>query len=230
MRILLVEDDHLLARTMLGMLRDGQDTVDWLDDGQLALNALPDEQFDLVLLDLTLPRIDGLEVLRAMRRQGVQTPVIILTARSDLAEKLQGLDAGADDYLTKPFAMAELKARIRAVTRRWDGKAETGLSVGALCLDTESGQLRVGDEVVTLPRSEFQILQYLMRHPGQVATRRRLEEQLYGWEQGVESNALEVHIHHLRRRIGKTLIRTLRGVGYLLDAEAAGRDAGPPCP
>src|SRR5690606_36734792 len=113
---------------------------------------------------------------------------------------------------------------------RWDGKAETGLSVGALRLDTESGQLRAGDEVITLPRSELQILQYLMRPPGHVATRRRLEEQLYGWEQGVESNALEVHIHHLRRRIGKTLIRTLRGVGYLLDAEAAGRCAGPPCP
>lgn len=230
MRILLVEDDHLLARSMLDMLRDGQDTVDWLDDGQLALNTLPDEHFDLVLLDLTLPRIDGLEVLRAMRRQGVQTPVIILTARSDLAEKLQGLDAGADDYLTKPFAMAELSARIRAVTRRWDGKAQAGLDVGALCLDTETGQLRVGDEFITLPRSEFQILQYLMRHPGQVATRRRLEEQLYGWEQGVESNALEVHIHHLRRRIGKEVIRTLRGVGYLLDAEAAARCGTPPCP
>ena len=230
MRILLVEDDHPLARTMLGMLRDGQHTVDWLDDGQQALNAMPHEHFDLVILDLTLPRIDGLEILRTMRRQGVQTPVIILTARSDLAEKLLGLDAGADDYLTKPFAMAELKARIRAVTRRRDGKVQAGLSVGALSLDAETGQLRMGGDAITLPRSEFQILHYLMRHPGQVATRRRLEEQLYGWEQGVESNALEVHIHHLRRRIGKEVIRTVRGVGYLLDTEAAANCGKPPCP
>jgi len=221
MRMLLVEDDHLLARTMLDMLREDQNTVDWLDDGQQALNALSTEHFDLVILDLTLPRVDGLDIVRRSRQQGNLTPIIILTARTDLDEKLQGLDAGADDYLTKPFAMSELKARIRAVTRRGASLPQNGLTVGKLVLNTESCQLTTADDTTTLPRSEFQILNYLMRHPDQVATRRRLEEQLYGWEQGAESNALEVHIHHLRRRIGKTTIRTIRGVGYLLDSQAA---------
>jgi len=225
-----VEDDHLLANTMLGMLRDEQNTVDWIDDGQQALNTLPNEHFDLVILDLTLPRVDGLAILRAVRKQGVETPVIVLTARTDLTEKLQGLDAGADDYLTKPFAMSELKARIRAVTRRADGHSQPSLAIGRLSLTPETGRLLVGDDQVTLPRSEFQILHYLMRHPDQVATRRRLEEQLYGWEQGVESNALEVHVHHLRRRIGKSLIRTVRGVGYMLDsAEAKQAGDTPSC-
>jgi len=224
MRILLIEDDHLLANTMLDMLRDGQNTVDWLDDGQQALNALLNEDFDLAILDLTLPRIDGLDIVRNIRTQGIETPVIILTARTDLDEKLQGLNSGADDYLTKPFAMAELKARIRAVTRRGAGVRTAGLKVGRLTLDTDSGQLEVGPDTIVLPRSEFQILHYLMRHPDQVATRRRLEEQLYGWEHGAESNALEVHIHHLRRRVGKQTIRTVRGVGYLLDSEAAAHE------
>jgi two-component system OmpR family response regulator/two-component system response regulator QseB len=221
MRILLVEDDHLLANTMLDMLRDDQNTVDWLDDGQKALSALTSEHFDLAILDLTLPRVDGLEILRATRKQGVQTPVIILTARSDLDEKLLGLDSGADDYLTKPFAMSELRARIRAVTRRGVSQSPAGLTVGRLELNTGSCQLTIEDETVTLPRSEFQILHYLMRHPDQVATRRRLEEQLYGWDQGAESNSLEVHIHNLRRRIGKASIRTIRGVGYVLDSQTA---------
>jgi len=222
MRILLVEDDHPLAQTMLDMLREDQNTVDWLDDGQQAVNAIIEEPFDLVILDLTLPRLDGLEVVRQARNQGSQTPIIILTARSDLGEKLQGLDAGADDYLTKPFAMAELKARIRAVTRRGTNSPSlSGLQVGHITLNTDTGQLILDDQATTLPRSEFQILQYLMRHPDQVATRRRLEEQLYGWDAGAESNALEVHIHHLRRRVGKSTIRTVRGVGYLLDSQAA---------
>ena len=221
MRILLIEDDHPLANTMLGMLRDEQNTVDWLDDGQQALNALLNDSFDLAILDLTLPRVDGLDIVKKVRSQGIETPVIILTARGDLDEKLQGLNAGADDYLTKPFAMAELKARIRAVTRRGAGVRAGGLQVGKLILDTDSGQLKLGTETMALPRSEFQILHYLMRHPDQVATRRRLEEQLYGWEQGAESNALEVHVHHLRRRVGKQTIRTVRGVGYMLDSKAA---------
>ena len=221
MRILLIEDDHLLANTMLGMLRDEQNTVDWLDDGQQALNALLNDSFDLAILDLTLPRVDGLDIVKKIRNEGIDTPVIILTARGDLDEKLQGLNAGADDYLTKPFAMAELKARIRAVTRRGSGVRTGGLQVGRLTLDPDSGQLQIGDDNATLPRSEFQILYYLMRHPDQVATRRRLEEQLYGWEQGAESNALEVHVHHLRRRVGKQTIRTVRGVGYMLDNKAA---------
>ncbi|MGM0951573.1 MAG: response regulator transcription factor [Pseudomonadota bacterium] len=222
MRILLVEDDHPLAQTMLEMLREDQNTVDWVDDGQQAVNAIVEDSFDLIILDLTLPRLDGLEVVRRARQKGNRTPIIILTARTELNEKLQGLDAGADDYLTKPFAMAELKARIRAVTRRGSTRpALSGLQVGRLTLNTDTGQLILDNQANSLPRSEFQILQYLMRHPDQVATRRRLEEQLYGWEAGAESNALEVHIHHLRRRVGKSTIRTVRGVGYLLDSAAA---------
>lgn len=227
MRILLVEDDHALARTMLDMLREDQNTLDWLDDGRQALNALLQEHFDLAILDLTLPRLDGLEIVRSLRQQGKQTPVIILTARADLSEKLLGLDAGADDYLTKPFAMSELKARIRAVTRRGAATGSAGLTVGRLILNPENNLLTVDGVSITLPRSEFQILHYLMRNPDQVATRRRLEEQLYGWEPGAESNALEVHIHYLRRRVGKAAIRTVRGVGYLLDSRAA---AEPVCP
>lgn len=234
MRILLVEDDHMLANTMLTMLRDEHHTVDWLDDGQQALNALTAEHFDLAILDLTLPRLDGLEVLARVRGQGTRTPVIILTARSGLDEKLQALDAGADDYLTKPFAMAELKARIRAVTRRvaagGNQPGTVSLSIGSLNLNPDSGQLTIGQQTVSLPRSEVLILHYLMRNPDQVATRRRLEEQLYGWDHGAESNALEVHIHHLRRRVGKTVIRTIRGVGYLLDSHQATQCGAPECP
>lgn len=227
MRILLVEDDHLLANTMLAMLRESSDTVDWLDDGQMALHALTEEHFDLAILDLTLPRVDGMDILKAVRKKGVQTPVIILTARSDLEEKLHGLDSGADDYLTKPFAMTELKARIRAVTRRGSPTPPAGLTVGNLTLNIDSSQLSIGDETSVLPRSELQILHYLMRHPDRVATRRRLEEQLYGWDHGAESNALEVHVHHLRRRVGKASIRTVRGVGYMLDSQAAAQEETP---
>ena len=230
MRILLVEDDHLLAKTMLAMLREDNNTVDWLDDGQQALNSLPNEHFDLVILDLTLPRIDGIEVLRQARKAGVQAPIIILTARSDLEDKLSGLDAGADDYLTKPFAMSELKARIRAVTRRGSDLNESNLTIGALCLSLGTGRLTIGETSVVVPRSEYQILHYLMRNADQVATRRRLEEQLYGWDQGVESNSLEVHIHHLRRHIGRSLIRTIRGVGYMLDSHEAELAGNPLCP
>lgn len=230
MRILLIEDDHLLAEAMLGMLRNSQSTVDWVDDGQHALDALVTEHFDLAILDLSLPRLDGLEVLRRARKKGVSTPVIILTARTDMTEKLSGLDSGADDYLTKPFVMSELKARMRAVTRRSAGQAESGITVGALTMDTEHSLLRIGESLCTLPRTEFQILHYLMRHPDRVATRRRLEEQLYGWEHGAESNALEVHVHHLRKRIGKTVIRTVRGVGYMLDSKEAAEAGATPCP
>lgn len=153
--------------------------------------------------------------------------MIILTARSGLDEKLHGLDSGADDYLTKPFAMTELKARIRAVTRRGSPTPQAGLTVGNLTLNIDSSQLSIGNETVALPRSELQILHYLMRHPDQVATRRRLEEQLYGWDHGAESNALEVHVHHLRRRVGKASIRTVRGVGYMLDSQAAAQEETP---
>lgn len=220
MRILLVEDDPMLAESMRSMLSEAPATVDWVDDGHHALRAMLEGGFDLVVLDLSLPHLDGLEVLRSARLQGVTTPVIVVTARDEIEQKLAGLDAGADDYIGKPFVMAELLARIRAVRRRSDGQAEDRLEVGPLSLDTRRHQLAFQGQSMDLQRSEFVLLHYLMRHPNQVATRRRLTEQLYGWGDGVESNALEVHIHHLRRRIGKDLIRTVRGVGYMLVAES----------
>ncbi|WP_166267813.1 response regulator transcription factor [Marinobacter caseinilyticus] len=220
MRILLIEDDPLLGKTMVSMLQQ-QHTVDWIDDGQQALSATLNEHFDVIILDLSLPGKDGLEVLRSARSRGITTPIIILTARTDLDTKLKGLDSGADDYLTKPFAMEELKARIRAIIRRGDGNASTYLEIGTLKVDPAACQLSVSDHPVPLSPTEFQILYYLMRHPNQVATRRKLEDQLYGWDAGVESNALEVHIHHLRKHLGKSLIRTIRGVGYMLDSNAA---------
>ena len=224
MRILLVEDDHPLATTMVDMLRDDQHTVDWLDDGRRACHALTHDPFDLAILDLTLPRMDGLDIVQAVRSSGIDTPIIILTARTQLDDKLQGLDTGADDYLTKPFAMAELQARIRVIQRRGSSSSTSRqIKVGVLALDTDSPTMHMDSQQTHLPRSEYQILLYLMKNPGRVATRQRLEEQLYGWDQGVESNALEVHIHHLRRRIGKDAIQTVRGIGYLLDPEALER-------
>lgn len=220
MRLLLVEDDHPLANTMQNMLRERHFTVDWLDDGRQALAAIRSEKFDAIILDLTLPGLDGLEVIIQARKSGVRTPIIVLTARGTLDERLQGLDAGADDYLPKPFAMAELLARVRAVCRRADGQVSTALAIGALNIDPDHLSVKLHDVVLSLSRSEFLLLHSLARHPGQVMTRARLEEQLYGWHEGVESNALEVHIHNLRKKLGKTVIQTVRGVGYLLNEKA----------
>lgn len=235
MRILLVEDDPSLASGIRLALKPEHYTVDILADGASALAALQDQEpFDAVILDLGLPRLDGLRVLERLRRAGNRVPVLVLTARDGVEDRIQGLDAGADDYLTKPFAMAELKARIRAVTRRGalvgNQSGTSDLSVGSISLNPDSGQLTIGEQSFNLPRSEAQILHYLMRNPDQVATRRRLEEQLYGWDHGAESNSLEVHIHHLRRRVGKTVIRTIRGVGYLLDSQQAARCGASECP
>lgn len=226
MRILLIEDDHPLANAMLKLLHAEGMTTDWLDDGNKALQALIHEHFDAAILDLNLPGIDGMSVLRQARKQKVATPVIILTARGDLADRLNGLDAGADDYLAKPFAMTELVARIRAISRRSVGLASELLQVGPLSLDAGQQKITLDTQSLILSRTELLILECLMRRAGQVVTRRRLEEQLYGWEQGVESNVLEVHIHNLRKKIGKQAIRTLRGVGYLLDEAALAQQQG----
>ncbi len=222
MRLLLVEDDHPLASTMQNMLREQRFTVDWVDDGLQALAAIKTERFDVIVLDLTLPGLDGLDVIAQARRSGVRTPIIVLTARGTLDERLEGLDAGADDYLPKPFAMAELLARIRAVCRRSNGQVSSAMTIGTLTVDPEHLQVQLAGQALSLSRSEFLLLHSLARHPGRVMTRGRLEEQLYGWQEGVESNALEVHIHNLRRKLGKTAIQTVRGVGYLLDEKALG--------
>ncbi|MDX5298985.1 MAG: response regulator transcription factor [Gammaproteobacteria bacterium] len=225
MRILLVEDDHPLAQTLMPLLREQNMTVDWLDDGRLALRALLDTPFDAAILDLTLPNLDGTEVLRRARAEGCTTPILVLTARGGLNDRLEGLDSGADDYLGKPFAMAELLARLRAICRRSGGQAHPLLKVGKLSLDPVHHAVHWQGNLLSLSRTEYQLLEHFMRHPGQVVTRHRLDEQLYGWSEGVESNALEVHIHNLRKKLGKHAIQTLRGVGYLLRPDALEADA-----
>ena len=216
MRILLVEDDPLLGEGLQTGLRQQGMTADWLSDGQLADTALLNHDFEAVVLDLGLPRVDGIAVLKRLRARGDQTPVLILTARDAIEDRVAGLDAGADDYLTKPFALAELLARIRALLRRAHGIASPVLKHGALELDPARHSVMLGGVAILLAQREFTLLQALLEHQGRALSREQLESELYGWGEEVESNAIEVHIHHLRKKLGSDWIKTLRGVGYLL--------------
>jgi two-component system response regulator QseB len=189
---------------------------DWMKDGHSALHALQSEHFDLAILDLGLPRRDGMEVLTELRKQGSDLPVLILTARDALSSRVAGLDAGADDYLLKPFDMAELSARLRALLRRRSGRAQTRLVHDDIELDPASQQVTWKGQLVPLPRREYMLLKELLEHAGEVLPRDRLESALYGWMDEVESNSLEVHVHHLRKKFFPELIRTLRGVGYTI--------------
>lgn len=217
MRILLVEDDPLLGEGLQTGLRQQGMTADWLSDGQLADTALLNHDFEAVVLDLGLPRVDGIAVLKRLRARGDQTPVLILTARDAIEDRVAGLDAGADDYLTKPFALAELQARIRALLRRAHGIASPVLKHGALELDPARHSVMLGGVAILLAQREFTLLQALLEHQGRALSREQLESELYGWGEEVESNAIEVHIHHLRKKLGSDWIKTLRGVGYLLN-------------
>lgn len=217
MRILLVEDDRLLGDGVRVGLTGAGFTVDWVRDGDAALAALASESFAAVLLDLGLPKRDGLSVLACLRSAGNPVPVLVLTARDQVADKIRGLDLGADDYVIKPFDLDELAARLRALVRRSQGRADASLRHGDLVLDPAGRTVKLKGEPVTLTAKEFDLLRMLLDAAGRVLTRRVLEEQLYAWGEAVESNALEVHIHHLRRKLGSELIRTVRGVGYLVD-------------
>jgi two-component system response regulator QseB len=217
MRILLVEDDLALGEGIRTALKPEGYTVDWLRDGVSALHALSSESFELVILDLGLPRMDGLQVLKNLRAAGNPLPVLVLTARDATNDRIAGLDAGADDYLIKPFDVAELKARLRALLRRSFNRVQPLLEFRGVSLDPASQEVRYGEKVINLPRKEFLLLHELLVQPGRVLTRDKLQQVLYGWEEEVESNALEVHIHHLRKKFFPGLIRTVRGVGYLLD-------------
>ena len=217
MRLLLVEDDPALGEGVRTGLRQEGYTIDWLQDGASALHALSHESFDLCVLDLGLPRMDGLEVLRRLRRADNPLPVLVLTARDATADRIAGLDAGADDYLVKPFDVAELKARLRALLRRSFGRAQPALEYRGIRLEPESQQVTFRGAPVNLARKEFLLLHELLAQPGRVLTRDRLQQVLYGWDEEVESNALEVHVHHLRKKLFPELIRTVRGVGYLVD-------------
>ncbi len=221
MRLLLVEDDTLLGDGIrAGLAQEGY-AVDWLQDGLQAKQAFATEAFDLVVLDLGLPRLSGVELLEGIRRAGNAVPVLILTARDTLADRIGGLDAGADDYLVKPFDLGELCARVRALLRRAHGRAEPLLRHGPLVLDPAAHTLTLEGEPVELPRREFIVLQMLLENAGNVVPRSRIEESLYGWSPEVESNTLEVYVHHLRRKLGADLIRTVRGVGYTIDTDPA---------
>jgi two-component system response regulator QseB len=220
-RILLVEDDELLGAGVRDALERARYAVEWVQDGRMALAALHGAAFDLVVLDLGLPGLDGLEVLRKLRGEGGATPVLVLSARDAPLQRVQGLDAGADDYLTKPFDVDELLARVRALQRRRRGAAQNVIEHGPLRVDPAAFTVTCEGRAVELQRREFMLLQKLLESTGQVLSRAQLEESLYGWEGGVESNTLDVHIHRLRRKLYPDVIRTVRGVGYVIDPAPA---------
>ncbi|MCB1927195.1 MAG: response regulator transcription factor [Rhodocyclaceae bacterium] len=214
MRLLLVEDDPMVGAAVQRGLRQEGHAVDWVEDGVAAALALRDHPFELVLLDLGLPRRDGLALLSEIRAGGNPVPVLILTARDSIADRIAGLDAGADDYLVKPFDLDELAARIRALGRRQRGQAEPVVSHGPLVLDPAAHAVTLDERPLKLSAREFALLQALLEQPGRPLSRSQLEDRLYGWGEEVESNAIEVHIHGLRRKLGAGWILNLRGVGW----------------
>jgi two-component system response regulator QseB len=220
MRILLVEDDRMIARGLDRALRQDGYAVDIVGDGRSATEALRTSAFDLVLLDLGLPGRDGLEVLRELRGRGDSTPVIIVTARDDVQNRIAGLDSGADDYIVKPFDLDEVAARMRSVLRRVAGRADPCLRHRGISLDPVTHTVERDGEPVVLSAHEFSVLEALMQRPGSVLSRAQLEDRLYGWGESVESNAVEVYVHGLRRKLGSEVIRTLRGVGYFVPKES----------
>ena len=218
MRILLVEDDKMIAEAVLNGLKTARYAVDWVNNGNTAEQALNSQQYDLALLDLGLPGQDGLQVLKHLRQEKNNTPVLIVTARDDLDSRLAGLDGGADDYIIKPFDLSELLARIRAVLRRQSGQSTPLLSNGAITLNPTNYQVTLADQSmpIELSNKEFAILQALMTRPGIIHSRADLEDKIYAWGDEVESNAIDFLIHALRKKIGKEHIKNVRGVGWLV--------------
>lgn len=223
MRLLLVEDDLLLGDGLRAGVAQLGYVAEWVKNGEdaLALLSMPaEEPFAAVVLDVGLPGQDGLAVLKALRGKGDAIPVLLLTARDTVADRVGGLDAGADDYLVKPFDLDELGARLRALIRRASGRANPLIQHGDLTLDPAAHQLTVAGQAVELSPREYALLELLLNNRGRVLTRQQLEAQLYALDKSIESNAIEVHIHHLRKKCGSALIRTLRGVGYMVDKDA----------
>jgi DNA-binding response OmpR family regulator len=214
MRILIVEDDRQIGAALQRALRAEEHAADWVLDGASAETALAQGVYDLALLDLGLPKKDGIDVLKALRARHDTVPVLVLTARDTAAEVVQGLDAGADDYLVKPFDLDVLLARVRALARRSAGRAEPELSHGNVTLNTATREVTQAGRPVELAPKEFALLEALLARPGAVLSRAQLEEKLYGWGEEIESNAVEVYIHGLRRKLGAEFIRNVRGVGY----------------
>jgi two-component system response regulator QseB len=220
MRVLVVEDDRMIAKGLHTALKQDGYAVDGVSDGRSAASALRSSRFDVVLLDLGLPERDGLEVLRELRARGDATPVIIVTARDDVQDRIQGLDAGADDYIVKPFDLDEVAARMRSVLRRAAGRGDPRIRHRGIALDPGSHAVARDGEPVVLSAHEFSVLEALLQRPGTVLSRAQLEDRLYGWSEGIESNAIEVYVHGLRRKLGNDAIRTLRGVGYFVPKDS----------
>jgi len=221
MRVLLVEDDPMIGRAVLQGLVDDGFAADWAQDGRAAELALANGVYDVAILDLGLPRKDGMDVLEAMRRRGDRTPVLIATARDAVRDRIMGLDAGADDYVLKPFDLDELLARVRAVVRRHAGGGSPLSVCGRVVLDSVRKTVTLDDEPVAVSAREFAIMEALMQRPGAVLSRQRLEESVYGWNEEVGSNAIEVHLHNLRKKLGGGVIRNVRGVGYRISEESS---------
>jgi two-component system OmpR family response regulator len=216
MRLLLVEDDTMIGEVVLDLLRAEHYAVDWVKDGAMADTALQTQNYDLVLLDLGLPRKDGLEVLRSMRTRKDRTPVMIATARDAVAQRIAGLDAGADDYVVKPYDLEELLARLRALLRRAAGRAEPLFEYKNITINPATREVSVEGNPVVLSAREWAVLEALIARPGVVLSRAQLEEKLYSWRDEVSSNAVEVYIHGLRKKLGSDLIQNVRGVGYMV--------------
>jgi two-component system OmpR family response regulator len=216
MRMLLVEDDRMIGESLVRGLRDEGYAVDWVRDGAAAVTALTDSQaeFSVAVLDWNLPRQDGLSVLKLVRASGSVLPILMITARDGLTDRVNGLDSGADDYLVKPFELAELKARLRNLVRRAERRPTCQVVHGDLSLDPVTHTLRHGADAIPVTPREFALLRSLMQHPGAVLSRAQLEERLYGWDESVQSNAIEFLIHGLRRKLGATIIENVRGVGW----------------
>jgi two-component system OmpR family response regulator len=216
MRLLLVEDDTMIGEAVLDQLRAEDYAVDWVRDGEMALTALNTQTYDLVLLDLGLPRVDGLEVLRSLRARKLRVPVLIATARDSVQQRVQGLDAGADDYILKPYDLDELLARIRALLRRAAGRAEPVYEHKGVSICPATREVSVDGEPVVLSAREWAVLEPLLARPGMLLSRPQLEEKLYGWKDDISSNAVEVYIHGVRKKLGADLIQNVRGVGYMV--------------
>ena len=216
MRVLLVEDDRMIGEAIKQSLKDAAYAVDWVRDGQTAMTTLESQEYGVLLLDLGLPGKDGLEVLRLLRTRGTLTPIVIITARDALEDRIRGLDGGADDYVLKPFEMSELLARMRAVVRRRAGVAAPLLVSGALSLDPATREASIDGKSTRLSAREFALLQALMVRPGAILSRSELEDRIYGWNEEVESNAVEFLIHALRKKLGSNSIKNVRGVGWMV--------------
>ncbi len=219
MRILLVEDDKALGHGIHLGLRQAGYAVDWVQDGVMAETAIDTQDYDMAVLDFNLPKKSGLDVLDHVRSEAKPLPILLLTAKDAINDRIVGLDRGADDYMIKPFDLDELKARIRALMRRSSGRTMPVLTYKDIVLDPASYTVTQKDNIIELSTREFAILQLLMENVGRVLSRNRLEESLYSWKDEIESNAVEVHIHRLRKKLGADLIRTIRGVGYIMDKE-----------